>query len=212
MRVALTQRVATAPNGEIRDCLDQRWAELLEPAGMLPLPLPTAIVDVGGYLDALAADAVILTGGNDLASVEDCRDPTPARDRFERHVIAWCEEQRVPLVGVCRGMQMLAARHGVPLRRVDGHVGGRHRVSVAAGRAGDNGSHNVNTFHTYVIRASDLPLSLRPFAWDDDGNVEAFEHRELPQFAIMWHPEREAERETWARRVLFDLIGAAVRG
>jgi gamma-glutamyl-gamma-aminobutyrate hydrolase PuuD len=211
IRVALTQRTVTAATGEVRDCLDQRWVSLLEPAGALALPLPTLVADLDGHLAALAPDAVILTGGNDLASLPGAKDPTPERDDLERRVVAWCRENDVCLVGVCRGMQLLAQLHGIPLRRVDGHVARRHRVRIEGAPGNSDGIHEVNTFHSYVVAAADLPPSLRAFAWDDDGNVEGFEHREARQVGLMWHPEREPARDAWGARVLLDLLAETGR-
>ena len=38
--------------------------------------------------------------------------------------------------------------------------------------------------------SSDLADCLEPIAFDDNGVVEAFKHKELPQWGIVWHPER----------------------
>lgn len=206
IRVALTQRTVTEPIGEVRDCLDQRWASLLESWAMLPLPLPTALSSPDRYLAELAPAVVLLTGGDDLAVVADAQHKTPGRDALEGEVVEWCGARRVPVIGICRGMQLLAHLSGTPLVRVEGHVARRHPVIVRDGPGMTDGAHEVNSYHCYGISRSQLAPILRPFAWDADGHVEAFANRCLPQFGVMWHPEREADSAAWPARVLKSLV------
>jgi gamma-glutamyl-gamma-aminobutyrate hydrolase PuuD len=195
--VVLTQRIIRADNGELRDCLDQRWARLFETWQLLVVPLPTTTADVYRYLDSVRPVTVVLTGGNDLLVLPNPMDPTPARDRLEHHVIDWCTSRRVPLVGVCRGMQLLAHAHGAVLSRVPNHVAVRHRVLVQNGPGGVQGWREVNSFHSGSVPGENVPPVLRPWAWDETGNVEAFVHRQLPQAGVMWHPERETDLMAW---------------
>jgi putative glutamine amidotransferase len=116
--VAITQRVAVVPEyGERRDCLDQAWARFFAACGLLPLPLPN-VVDV-----ALAAfgrsqvAGLVLTGGNDLATLGG---DAPERDATENALLDAAESRRLPVIGVCRGMQIIQQRHAVPLRRIRG--------------------------------------------------------------------------------------------
>lgn len=199
-RIGLTQRVeAVASQGERRDCLDQRWSELLLSRGLLPVPLFNLAGDVGPYLEALALDGVILTGGNDL--VEPDQDGgAPERDRFERALLAWCGERRIPVLGVCRGAQLLGVFHGGALRRIAGHVACRHAVIRTTGELASRGGRvarrwparfEVNSYHAFALASRGLGPRLRPLALAEDGGVEAIGHVELPQLGIMWHPERE---------------------
>jgi gamma-glutamyl-gamma-aminobutyrate hydrolase PuuD len=205
-RVVLTQRVVRADNGELRDCLDQQWARLFETWQLLVVPLPTNTADLYRYLDAIRPVAVVLTGGNDLLVVPDPQNPTPMRDRLERHVVDWCTLRRVRLVGVCRGMQLLAHVNGSVLSRVANHVAVRHRVLVSNGPAGADGWRDVNSFHSGAVPNENVPSVLSPWAWDESGNVEAFVHRQLPQAGIMWHPEREADSTAWSVTSFRDLV------
>jgi putative glutamine amidotransferase len=173
---------------------------------MLAVPMPTALSSPDRHLAALAPDVVLLTGGDDLVGIAGAQHTTPARDALEARVVAWCDASRVPVIGVCRGMQLLARLSGASLVHVDGHVARRHPVIVRGGPGMTDGEHEVNSYHRYGLAASDLPSNLRPFAWDLDGHVEGFAHRDTPQFGLMWHPERVAASGEWAASVLEVLV------
>jgi len=201
-RIGLTQRVDTvAGRGERRDSLDQKWAGLLLALGYCPVPLANDVQDVNGYLAALSLDGVVLTGGNDLSDAPGANDIAPERDRFERLLLDLFTVQCLPVLGVCRGLQMMAVHYGGGLRRVDNHVSPHHTVFL------DNSffvdwptSIKVNSFHQFAIDESRLSAHLKAIAWANDGTIEAAAHAELPQFGVMWHPERE---KSLARHDLF---------
>ncbi len=189
-RVALTQRVETIENiGERRDALSQEWAVLAEACGFVPLILPNRSGTVRSMLDEMPPDGIILTGGNDLGEA-------PERDEAEGFLIQFALENRVPLLGVCRGMQMLLHTFGTPLVRVGGHVRVEHLLS--------NGD-KVNSFHGWGALECRPPLV--PLAWSGDGVLESAAHQEYPWVrGIMWHPERYCplrERDIqWIREAL----------
>ena len=140
--IALTQRVERIEAiGERRDALSQEWAALAEACGFLPLPLPNRLTAVRQLLAAVRVDGIILTGGNDLASYGG---DAPERDEAERFLIQYAIARRTPLLGVCRGMQMLLDYFGAPLQKVEGHI----RVEHPLDRGG-----TVNSFHSWGARA-----------------------------------------------------------
>lgn len=192
-RIGLTQRVVFFPDaGERRDCLDQNWARLMRVLGWAPIPLSNEVTNVSEYVQTLNLDGVLLTGGNDLASVEHAGDVAPERDRFEQELLDVCTKRVLPVLGVCRGAQFLGTYHGASINRVEQHVG-RHKLSMEQSRVTQDCTHLVvNSYHNFGIRRGALGPILRAFGHADDGTIEAFEHPTLPQFGIMWHPERDA--------------------
>jgi gamma-glutamyl-gamma-aminobutyrate hydrolase PuuD len=186
LSVGVTQRVIW-DGSERRDALDQAWTASLEAEGAAVIPLGNALEDPLALLDDLAVDAVVLTGGNSLASTgED--DVAPDRDRFETAVLAWARPRQVPVLGICRGMQVIATEMGSPLVAISGHVATEHpiqwRIDVDLPAV-------VNSFHHFGIRA--VNSQVEALAMAGDGSLEALRHRSLPWAGVMWHPERLPE-------------------
>jgi putative glutamine amidotransferase len=208
-RIGITQRVHDlADVGERRDALDQVWTAWIESGGDVPLPVPNRLDDPVGYVRALDVDALVLTGGNDLAHLPGARNTAPERDATERALLADARNAGRPVLAVCRGMQMLVDFWGGAVTRVDGHVACRHDIEIRAGASWPLRRGPVNSFHDWGVAADGVPDALQILATAPDGTAEAVAHVELPQVGIMWHPER-VPADPADRTLLAALLDAA---
>ena len=87
------------------------------------VPIPNLPEHAGRLLEALAVEGLLLTGGNDLGT-------EPDRDRTESDCLAYAARHGLPVIGVCRGFQMMVAAEGGQVIRTDPgvHVATRHPV------------------------------------------------------------------------------------
>jgi gamma-glutamyl-gamma-aminobutyrate hydrolase PuuD len=103
--VAITQRIDNvAGRNELRDALDQRLVRWVSEAGFVPVVVSNAMTDPEGidrWLQTIGPDAVILSGGNDVGEY-------PERDATESHLLSWAKAKQIPVLGICRGLQMMA--------------------------------------------------------------------------------------------------------
>jgi putative glutamine amidotransferase len=194
VKIGITQRVDKVDSyNEYRDALDQRMIDWVIDAGFTPIPIPNTLVNLdssnesqpklGGWLRELNINALLLSGGNDIGNV-------PQRDLTENYLLAWAERNMVPVLGICRGMQMLGVYTGGSLIEVDGHVRTRHQLQKKNSHT-KLFSESVNSYHNLVIEK--CPDKFEILAESEDGNIEAIRHKELPWEGWMWHPEREQE-------------------
>ena len=185
VRVALSQRMAEGgEHSELRDCLAQDWALRLSDWGMVPIPIPNRLSDFASHFDAVRPHLLVLTGGDDLGA-------TPERDRSERAMLAHALATDLPVLGVCRGYQLLNDYFGGRLERVQNHVASRHPVDFATGWDALYGaSAEVNSFHAWAVPANGLGRELAAAAFDREGHIEACHLPGHPVAAVMWHPER----------------------
>jgi gamma-glutamyl-gamma-aminobutyrate hydrolase PuuD len=200
--VAVSQRVDhyTARN-ETRDALDQRLITFLTATGFIPVPVPNGLYKalpdgrgnheaLYGWLAAVKPQAFVLSGGNDIGQ---CRE----RDLTEGWLLGHASQHQMAVLGICRGMQMMAHWAGVDLCSVQGHVRTRHRLTGEV-------TGEVNSYHGFSLAT--CPVDFEVLARSEDGEIEAIRHQSLPWEGWMWHPEREenfAARDMQRIKALF---------
>lgn len=166
---------------ETRDGLDIGWWKFLSIC--LPeesyLPLPNAPGDINRLFSNIAFTGFILTGGDNWGDF-------PERDETEIQIFNYAILHQLPLLGVCRGAQVLNQLSEGTLKPTAGHVGVRHPVYFK-----DKGCRVVNSYHNFAIDR--LGENLEIIACDANGDVESFRSADGQMAGIMWHPERDAE-------------------
>jgi putative glutamine amidotransferase len=206
------QRVPQGEPAQTEMTLGLSYMRAVERAGGLPVALsPLATMNVDSLLDHLAG--LLLTGGPDLdpscygAGRHQEVGPTDhGVDIFELELCRNAYQRWIPILGICRGAQVLnVAQHGTLHQHVPevnhGAVEHRqaepghcmaHEVRVApdSGLAQTTGGGpvKVNSFHHQAIDR--LGLGLRPVAWATDGLIEAVEGMD-DRFVmgVQWHAE-----------------------
>lgn len=177
--VAITQRVQVlADIQERRDALSQEWASLFAMCDLVPIVLPNVLSVVKELLHGLPIGGIVFSGGNDLVNYGG---DAPERDEVEHFLVEYALENQIPLLGICRGMQLILDHFGTPLHPVQNHVRVHHIL---------NSGSVVNSFHSYGATSCMTPLEA--IYWSQDGVLEAVRHTQFPWIrGIMWHPERE---------------------
>jgi putative glutamine amidotransferase len=195
-----------------------RWGVWELDAALLPAGYPRLVQRAGGLAAMLPPDAperaaetvarldgLVIAGGPDVdparyGAERSPRTGPPAleRDAWELALIDAALAAGVPLLGVCRGMQLLnVALGGTLVQHLDGHaevvgVFGGHPVKPVPGSLYAGIVPEETTVPTYHHQAVDrLGAGLLPSAYAADGTVEAIE---LPAdrgwaLGVQWHPE-----------------------
>jgi gamma-glutamyl-gamma-aminobutyrate hydrolase PuuD len=180
LRIGLTMRVVHADGyDEPRDALAQNWHGFLREAFPLAawLPIPNLGAPAARqYCERWGINRLILTGGEDIGT-------SPLRDATELDLLAWAQQGAIPVLGVCRGMQLMTVQAGGALKRVEGHVRARHELAGAI-------TQSVNSFHAQGLAV--CPAGYRVLATAVDGEIEAIARHDRRWAGWMWHPERES--------------------
>lgn len=205
--IAITQRlIENNSYYEIRNALDIRWAELFRELDYLPILLPINY-EFERYFESINIDGIILSGGNDLGYLVN-DELSKKRDIFEKEIIKFAIKECIPILGVCRGMQIIADYFNGEFEKINGHVGTSHRIIVFEESNFKEYLKKldfVNSYHNYGIKK--IPDGFILSAKSDDGIIEAMENKEHNIFCQMWHSERQTpfkENELMTIKKLFN--------
>ena len=182
MFIGISQRlVCNESYAELREALSIEWGALFNAEFKDFLPLPLCVeIPFSRYENVLKG--VILSGGNDLSVFNDLRQ-NQIRDNYEAQILTHCANLNIPVLAICRGAQFMAHFFGSEILSYQNHIGA-HLVCDSQGR-----EFSVNSFHNYAIM--NLGKDLECLARAQDNTIEAFRHKTLPFFALMWHIERK---------------------
>ncbi|MDR1332198.1 MAG: membrane dipeptidase [Tannerella sp.] len=200
---------------ETASLLKATYINAILKAGGAPVLIP--VTTDGAVLRDIVAglDGLVMTGGEDVDPQWYGENPRqqlgavdPERDVYDLKLIKLASDRNVPILGICRGEQLInvafggtlyqdlpSQRDGATLVKHVQKMPGRyasHKVSVVpqsqlAGVIGE-GEHGVNTFHHQAVK--DVAPGFRAVAWSPDSVVEAIEAwPEYPVLAVQWHPE-----------------------
>lgn len=206
--VGVSLRVVEATGcQEPRDEISHDWIRFLSGYDITPVLIPNKLPDVTEFVRDLKLSALFLSNGNNISPLNDeeerldIDDVSIDRDKTERELISFAVSNRIPLIGICRGMQMLNVYFGGRMVRdlseVCGmskpHVAKTHEIQFVDADMKRQWQFNnmiTNSFHNQGITTDTLSWQLKPFAMADHGIVEGVYHPDLPIAGIQWHPER----------------------
>lgn len=191
------------------------YYESVMQAGGIPLVIPPLADEEAllGLLDRV--DAIIFSGGGDLNPLYINEEPSPAlhgicpqRDEMELQLVRLAYNRQLPILGICRGIQMMVAALGGTLYQdLPSHYHDAPLIKHSQDLAREYASHTVtidansqlhrlmkanqiavNSFHHQAV--CDAGSHLRVVARSTDGVVEAVESAEYkPIMGVQWHPE-----------------------
>jgi putative glutamine amidotransferase len=201
-----------AANGRVIDGTQRDYGDRVVEAGGVPFLL---IGRSGSSALLPRADGLLFTGGGDVepARYGAAQSPETAgvdvdRDRAEVELVAEAEASGIPVLAVCRGIQIVnVARGGTLIQhlpevttqphlvidrphdlvhavRVDPDSELRHILGADEVR--------VNSLHHQAVDR--VGEDLRAVAWAEDGTIEAVEDRRSRIIGVQWHPEQLADR------------------
>lgn len=195
--------------------LEERMVLAVQRTGAVPLGLPDLKDDAGADAVISRVDGLLLAGGADLSPTSYGEQPLDEkwhgdaiRDAYEIRLMHAARRRGVPVLGVCRGAQLVNVGLGgrlyqdITMQRPEslvhrdweqydalGHPIRIDANSWLSGVYGGATALDVNSVHHQGL--SEIAAPLRATAWAPDGVVEAVEMKDMSEWiaAVQWHPE-----------------------
>ena len=149
---------------------------------LIPLGYKTELA----FLKKIKIHGIIFSGGNSLNKFEKKKENL-LRDEFEIKLFNYFKKKNIPILGVCRGMQLISDLNNIKLFKTKNHVTKGHIIKLD-----NNKIMNVNSYHTFLIKENSK--NFKTFAQNKkDNSVEAMKHKKNKILCIMFHPERTSK-------------------
>lgn len=226
--VALTasSKAATSPSKYSRVRVNEAYVRALQSVGLVPLVVPPTLSPDEARAVVACVSGVVLSGGEDIdpahygaARHAATQKPKPERDATELALVEAARDARRPLLGICRGLQLLNVALGGTLVQDLGmlrpsEIGHSlessrthrvHAVTVLSGSrlAAATGTLDIDVNSIHHQGVDQLAPSLRATAYAPDGVVEAVETTgDWWTLAVQWHPEELwMDAKPWDRAI-----------
>lgn len=200
-------------------CLAETYIQSVIQAGGAPVVIP-ATTDLR-VLTAVVQDldGILMSGGGDINPLFVGEEPLPAlqdvdtlRDRYDLLLIRLASNRQIPLMGICRGHQMLNAAFGGTLYQDIYSQADTDVIKHSQKMAREEASHTVhledgcviavNSFHHQAVK--DVAPEFVQTAVAPDGINEGMRHPEKSVFSVQWHPEAMAIHGDEEAQALFN--------
>jgi len=217
-----------------RAYVNSAYLHAIQQAGGVPVALPPQLSPASLRRLARGLDGLLLTGGGDMDPALFGEEPhptlydvAPARDAVETGAVGIALERRLPILAICRGIQVLNVALGGSLFQ---DIASDPGTEIAHGQKAprDQPAHKVkveptsrlaetlgadeievNSMHHQAVKA--LGAGLAAVAWAPDQIIEGIELSDPARFVlgVQWHPEEMLMHSEPARRLFMALVSAA---
>lgn len=198
--IGLTMRITNAQNyNESRDTISQDWSRYME--YLFPdanyFFIPNIEEKAVNFCEKKNINILIITGGDNIGLFEK-------RDKTELALLEFMISKKLPVIGICRGMQVIHHYYGGNLTKGDDifvkeHRATDHKVLIKGEIV------RVNSYHNYKIDKTRLSSNLSILATNvNDSSIEAFVGEKL--LGLMWHPERDIQFSKFTKQLIIKFL------
>lgn len=218
-------------NSESSSSVSKSYCNAVNLAGGVAVMIPVS-ADSATLHDVLChIDGIILTGGGDIhpsyfgeEPVEELGEVDSTRDTYDIHLIKMAARHNIPMLGICRGEQLINVAFGGTLYQdlpsqypgdtLYQHRNSTHIVNIEPGSwlANVTGIEQLTTNSVHHQAVKQIAPGFKASGWSEDGVVEVIENIDgYPIWGVQFHPERmfAIDNDTIARQIFSFFITKA---
>jgi putative glutamine amidotransferase len=184
---------------EPRDTIAQDWPRYMD--YLFPEAnyffIPNIEEKAVNFCEKKNINLLIITGGDDIGLYKK-------RDKTELALLEFMISKKLPVIGICRGMQLIYHYYGGNITNgndsfVKAHRATEHKVII------NDKTVNVNSYHNCKIEETTLHSNLSILARNvNDNSIEAFTGEKL--LGLMWHPERDLQFSKFTKQLIIKFL------
>ncbi len=215
---------------QAKQFINEAYINSIIRAGGSPIILPIVQDEEAIQAQVDLLDGLIITGGIDVNPLFYQEDPLPLqktssleRDQYELKLLELADKKKIPIFGICRGIQMINVYFKGTLYQ-DLSYANKDVLKHSQEEKRENYSHtikiekdsflydifkdktNVNSFHHQAIK--DVAKDFKIVAKSSDGIIEAIQHASKPIYAVQFHPEAMSHKYSDMQEIFNQFINS----
>ena len=203
IKIGITQReIRLDKQKETYDSLDQNWFRFTDKCGIDLTVVPNKILNINNFIKKNRIKGFIFSGGGPITKnlgldKKKNNNINAYRDITETKIFKICKEKKIPILGVCRGMQSINILLNGGLTKMSGFVNKNNYLKSfkLIYRKKYRVENSIKSFHDYSITESLLGKNLIPIYFSGK-SIQMIKSKNEKIMGIMWHPERGELKKT----------------
>lgn len=198
--IIISQKFFFDNHKQLNWSLEDNWFKYLKNKKINLIPLNHYVFNNKKILN-LRPQGIIISGGNNLYDIEKLEENL-IRDKFEIKMVKFAIKHKIPILGICKGFQLIAKLFNSKLIKVSKHANINHKLKIFKKICGIKiKTLQVNSYHNYAIK--NLPKIFEMVIRHTDQTIEIAKSKKLKILCLMFHPERKNISQTDIDKIVF---------
>jgi N5-(cytidine 5'-diphosphoramidyl)-L-glutamine hydrolase len=198
--ILITQSLIENKHKELVWSLEENWYKYFQNKNINLVPLNSNFQNFKKIIQTKPL-GIVFSGGNDLNFLKK-EKVNFIRDSLEKKILETVLKKKIPILGVCRGFQLIASYFKCKIIKQKGHVKTIHELKINKQIYKHKLKNiKVNSFHNFTVQT--LPKSFELVVKHKDGSIEIASSKKLKILSLMFHPERKNISQKAIDKVIF---------